>query len=190
MMATMSATAQHRYEDNNHEVALSYGVLSNSQWLDFALMVVTSYVEGYEPVKVSAVGPISAEYFYHATDWLGVGGIFTFGQMNTNYNDAIDEVPVYTGKSTNFTLMPAVKFNWFRRQHFGMYSKVGAGVLMCNMKAIPVDPVEKPVTKTGFAFNWQVSALGLEFGGTQFRGFVEGGIGEQGIVLAGLRYMF
>lgn len=190
MMATMSATAQQRYEDNRHEVAVSYGIMSNSQWLNSVIMTMNIF-EGLTPVKGSAFGPISAEYFYHANSWLGVGAIFSFGQVTTQYNLAIDnDTEVYTGKNTSYTLMPAVKFNWFRRQHFGMYSKVGAGVMMCNMKAIPADPFEKTDSETGFGFNWQVSALGIEFGGTQFRGFVEGGFGEQGIAVAGLRYMF
>lgn len=38
-------------------------------------------------------------------------------------------------------------------------------------------------------FNWQASLIGMEFGGA-FRGFVELGMGEQGIILGGLRYKF
>ena len=38
-------------------------------------------------------------------------------------------------------------------------------------------------------FMWQVSALGIEFGG-KFRGFIEAGVGEQGIVLGGSKYKF
>ena len=37
--------------------------------------------------------------------------------------------------------------------------------------------------------NWQASLIGVEFGGA-FRGFVEVGTGEQGIILGGLRYKF
>ena len=36
---------------------------------------------------------------------------------------------------------------------------------------------------------FQASLVGVEFGG-KLRGFVEAGVGEQGIVLAGLKYKF
>jgi hypothetical protein len=36
---------------------------------------------------------------------------------------------------------------------------------------------------------FQVSALGVEFGG-KFRGFAELGVGDQGILQAGIRYKF
>ena len=37
---------------------------------------------------------------------------------------------------------------------------------------------------------WQLSALGIEFGGAQLRGYIEGGFGTQGFALAGIRYKF
>ena len=40
------------------------------------------------------------------------------------------------------------------------------------------------------AFMFQATALGAEFGGEQFRGFVELGVGEKGLLCAGLRYKF
>jgi hypothetical protein len=39
-------------------------------------------------------------------------------------------------------------------------------------------------------FNFQVSALGIEAGTENVRGFAELGIGEQGIALAGVRIRF
>lgn len=189
MMATMSANAQNGYDNTKHEVALSYGYLSNSQWLDAAFMSVNLF-SGLNPVKGSAYGPISAEYFCHINNWLGVGAIFSFGQISTNYDSMANGTEVYTKKNTNFTLMPAVKFDWFRREHIGLYSKIGVGVLLCNMKTTPADPAEMPTNELVWGFNWQVSAIGFEFGGPQLRGFIEGGMGEQGVALVGIRYKF
>ena len=44
-------------------------------------------------------------------------------------------------------------------------------------------------TKCSVRFNFQVSALGVEFG-RSLRGFCEAGFGEQGVFLVGLRYRF
>ena len=38
--------------------------------------------------------------------------------------------------------------------------------------------------------NWQVSLIGIEAGSPTVRGFAELGTGEQGIILAGVRYKF
>jgi len=63
-----------------------------------------------------------------------------------------------------------------------MYSKLALGVLIGSDSGEPND-------KTTAALGWQASAVGAEFG-SSFRGFVELGFGEQGILLAGLRYKF
>ena len=39
-------------------------------------------------------------------------------------------------------------------------------------------------------FMWQASLLGVEVGSQNIRGFVEAGAGEQGILLAGIKYKF
>lgn len=36
----------------------------------------------------------------------------------------------------------------------------------------------------------QISPVGLEFGGIGFRGFIEGGLGTQGVIVAGPKYRF
>jgi len=64
-----------------------------------------------------------------------------------------------------------------------MYSKAAVGLTVKTQSASGSDD------KTKAVFNWQASAVGMEFGGA-FRGFLELGMGEQGIVLVGLRYRF
>ena len=89
------------------------------------------------------------------------------------------------------TVMPSVKFNWLRKKNFGMYSALSAGVMFASVSvdgaAKNADPDAKDETVTSFMF--QATALGLEFGGN-FRGFVEAGLGEKGLLCAGLRYKF
>ena len=63
-----------------------------------------------------------------------------------------------------------------------MYSKAAVGVTFMSDSGTK-DSDSKVV------FNWQASLIGMEFGGA-FRGFVELGMGEQGIILGGLRYKF
>ena len=92
-------------------------------------------------------------------------------------------------KNSFITVLPAVKFNWLRKKYFGMYSKVAAGVSFASKKEDYTDNTPSR-SENSVEFNWQLSALGIEAGSPNVRGFVELGIGEQGMMLAGVRCKF
>jgi hypothetical protein len=114
---------------------------------------------------------------------VAIGGIFAYSRYGED--ELKDVVNVKVGDRTRnyFTLMPAVKYYWVNKNHFGLYSKVAAGATLMSYKATGQENDSKVY------FMCQVSAIGVEFGG-KLRGFVEAGVGEQGIVLAGLKYKF
>ncbi|MBO7139943.1 MAG: hypothetical protein J6W19_05150 [Prevotella sp.] len=167
MMATMSINAQDEWQN---EISVAYGAGSNTD-------IVSSIGVGmFSGKQTSYWGPVSLEYFRYVQSRLAIGAVAAVGGCSwENYNNA---------SSTYYTLMPAVKYNWLVKSHFGMYSKVAAGI---TMGVESDDDNKKDDTLT--TFNWQASLLGMEFGGA-FRGFVELGLGEQGIILGGLRYKF
>lgn len=191
-MATVSVKAQEEDYDLRHEVSISYGALSCSQILDAFRAVYDMWAGAQLDGRTSIVGPISAEYYYHIEDWFAVGGIVAFGRTSQDifYYDEVGGGKIGKDYNTYYTVMPSVKFNWFRREHFGLYSKVAAGVTIRNMKAVSLDPRWQTYNETLTHFNFQATAIGAEFGGVNFRGFVELGMGEQGVALAGLRWRF
>jgi transcriptional regulator with XRE-family HTH domain len=91
------------------------------------------------------------------------------------------------GKMTDnyFTVMPAIKFTWLNKSHFGLYSKAALGATLRSEKNDDIHYSESEVH-----INWHATLIGVEFGGTQFRGFCDFGFGEQGVLSAGLRYKF
>ena len=184
-MATLNGNAQSAgYGETKHEVAVSYGCLSNSQILDDFGEIGGALVHTkYENKK--SFGPISIEYFYHLKPWLGVGGIAAYGNFKEDaylFGDKIGE-----SKNHYITVMPAVKFDWLRRKNFGLYSKLAVGATLRNEKYDGETSVDDD---SEVHFNWQVSAIGIEAGSPTVRGFAEVGMGEQGMLLAGLRYKF
>ena len=190
MMATMGANAQTGYEDTKHEVAISLGAGSNSQIID-VFEELGGAIVGVSTDNEDFFGPISVEYFYHVKPWLGVGGIFAYGQMKEDvYLTGKRHGKDGENKNNYLTLMPAVKFDWVRKKYFGVYSKLAIGATLRHEK-IDYDSAEhKDYDNTDIHVNWQVSLLGIEAGSPQLRGFVELGTGEQGIGLIGLRYKF
>ena len=181
MMATVSVNAQ---DELKHEVGVFYGFESASN----ILSILTSSISAAAGDQSSFWGPIGLEYYYHVSPVIGVGAVAAYAgckaeDEKTGQNDLTE---------TYLTVMPSVKFNWLRKKNFGMYSALSAGVMFCsiscNDNAKANDPKAKDETLTAFIF--QATALGAEFGGEQFRGFVEAGLGEKGLLCAGLRYKF
>lgn len=183
VIGVQSAMAQDEFK---HEVAVSYGVLSNSQILDVYEEAITAPIHGSTTLKDDKFfGPISAEYFYHLEPWIGVGGILVYGQKKGDlYSDA-DNKKVGEDKNTYLTVMPAAKFDWLRRANFGLYSKVAVGVTLRHDVTDDIDYDE-----SALHMNWQLTAIGVEVGSKQIRAFAELGTGEQGVLLGGIRYKF
>ena len=180
MMATLSVNAQ----DFKHEVGVFYGFESASN----VFSLVTSAISAAAGDQSSFWGPVGVEYYYNVSPVVGLGAVAAYAGCK-----AEDDKTHKEDLTESFiTVMPSVKFNWLRKKHFGMYSALSAGAMFasvkCNDNAKAADPNAKDETVTVFMF--QVTALGAEFGGEQFRGFVEAGVGEKGLICAGLRYKF
>ena len=165
LMATVNVSAQDEWKN---EISIAYGGGANTD-------IVMSLAKGmFTGKQLDYWGPISAEYFYRPDERLGVGGIFAIS--GCKWDDTGD------AKSKYYTVMPAVKYNWLNKSGFSMYSKAAIGLTVDSQSG-------GRESKTEVLFNWQASLIGMDFGGA-FRGFVELGMGEQGIILGGLRYKF
>jgi len=181
MMASVNVNAQ---DELKHEVGVFYGIESASNILSY----ITGSIAAAAGDQSSFWGPVGVEYYYHISPVVGLGGVAAYAGCK-----AEDEKTHKDDLTESFiTVMPSVKFNWLRKKNFGMYSAVSAGVMFlsvsANDNAKASDPDAKDETLTTFMF--QATALGMEFGGQQFRGFVEAGVGEKGTLCAGLRYKF
>ena len=187
MMTTMNLNAQNGYDDTKNEVAISYGVGSNSLWIDFNEYATEVIFNGESNKKY--IGAISVEYYYRVKNWLGLGGIFAYGHCTKDLLDH-DDIKFGDGINTYLTLMPAAKFDWLRKNHFGLYSKVGLGATLRKETIDYKDDNKGNYGKSVLHLNWQTTLIGMEFGSPYVRGFYELGHGEQGLVSIGLRCKF
>ena len=179
--AVMSAYAQS--DDLKHEVAVSYEAPGTSTWAKIGAVIGDALV-GAKYENSSSFGSLAVEYFYHLDPSVSVGGIVCY----TRDKDDILLNNINGDRTTTYlTFMPAIKWNYLRREHFGMYMKAAVGYTLQHIN-------EKYNGKEDSAndgmFNVQISPLGLEAGNAHIRGFFELGFGEQGVALAGLRYKF
>ena len=194
MSAMLCAPAQAQEADEvetPHEISISYGLMPNSIWIDFLTDVIPA-IFGEESHNNKYFGPMSLEYYYHTSPLIGVGGILV---LNTNSQDLYlsDILDSYRTRSY-YTIMPSVKFNWLRKNKWGLYSKVAIGGTYIQFHDTDYDQDGHKTGETSsvndFVFNYQASLIGVEAGGSHVRGFAELGIGEQGILLGGVRYKF
>lgn len=181
VMNAMSVSAQ---DELKNEVGVFYGYGSASD----VLSVFSSMFSAAAGSQSSWFGPIGVEYYHHISPAVAIGGVATYAKCT-----AEDEKTKKKDLKENYiTVMPSVKFNWLRKKGFGMYSSLSAGVMIasisCEDDVKTADPNAKDETLARFMLH--VTALGAEFGGDAFRGFVEAGVGEKGIINAGLRYKF
>ena len=183
-VAIMTVVNVNAQDELKNEIGVFYGVESASN----ILSVYSSMFAAATGDKSSWWGPIGVEYYYHISPVVGLGAVAAYARCK-----AEDEKTHKDDLTESFiTVMPSVEFNWLRKKHFGMYSGLSAGVMFLsvssNDNAKASDPDAKDETLVTFMF--QATALGMEFGSEQFRGFVEAGIGEKGVLCAGLRYKF
>ena len=180
-------------DETRHEVSVSYGVLPNSIWIDVLTDVIPA-VFGVEYENYNYVGPIGVEYFYHTSPLVGVGAVGVFATNNEDgYHKNSDLLDSHRVKSY-FTFMPAVKFNWLRKDNWGMYSKLALGGTYTRFTEQHYDDnghkEGAKETTNDYIFNFQASLIGVEAGNDHVRGFAEFGVGEQGVALAGIRFKF
>ena len=177
--------------ETRHEIGISYGTVPNSVWIDIFTEVATA-MSGAKTDNHHFVGPIALEYYYHTSPLVGVGAVAV---LATNNEDTYikDQLSRHLFKSY-YTLMPSVKLNWLRRDNWSMYSKVALGATLAHSSHQSYDDNGKLIGDKSkddtVLFNFQASLLGIEAGGQNVRGFIELGVGEQGIALAGVRFKF
>lgn len=184
--ALMSVPAQAQ-EETRHEIGISYGTVPNSTWIDILTEVIPAvFGETYD--NHHYVGPIGLEYYYHTSPLIGVGAVAVYA---TNNEDGFQkEVKTSHLTKSYFTFMPSVKFNWLRKTNWGMYSKVAIGATYAHLTNEVYNDAKKETIVNDLVFNFQASLLGIEAGNQHVRGFVELGMGEQGIALGGVRFKF
>lgn len=189
MMAAVGMNAQN--EDLRHELSLSYGLGSITQLgegigegLALAVFSDTEMDDGF------ILGPISLEYFYHLNNpRLAVGAFVSYSKWDSDIEKRSGSHEKVGERKRNYwAVMPAIKWYWINKNHFGLYCKgaLGAAFLNSTEKSLR-DNASKDDSSTHLMF--QVSPIGLEFG-SQIRGFAELGVGEQGFLLGGVRYKF
>lgn len=117
---------------------------------------------------------ISAEYSYRLLDWLSLGLVCDFQSTSweRNFYDNTDSVTESTKENFfNLSFLLNVRFNYFRREHFGIYSSIAPGI---DINGGSETDCFGRHTMAGPAIDLRL--VGLTAGNGQHWGFVEFGL--------------
>ena len=174
-------------KDSKNEFSITYGQVTIPQFAYVMGEVFGAvFTLGHATFDNShMLGAAGLEYVHYVNDWLGFGGALVCDYMTADaYTVDGDGNKTPNGKFNlgYASAMPVVKFAWFNRDHVGLYSKlaIGAGYSFASDGEV----------KENISWAGQVTPIGFDFGGQSFRGFIEAGVGMQGIVNAGVRWLF
>ena len=175
-------------DKDRNEISITYGQVTLPQfaYVMGGVLGVAFSLGHFTFENSRMLGSAGIEYVHYVNNWLGFGGAVMCDYMTADaFSVDGDGNKTPNGKYNlgYVSAMPVVKFAWFNRPHVGLYSKLGfgAGMAFSDGDSNPADNV---------SFSGQVTPLGFDFGGESFRGFIEAGVGMQGLVNGGIRWQF
>ena len=173
---------------NKNEFSIGYGVKPSSSF---------RFNPGnyYYPLE-EHVGAIYATYTLRLTKVIGIGATYCFDPRVYTYYEKPNsqEGLIYRLGESSHTLMFHLKINWLNTKYVNLYSKVGQGIMAWgyNLKEYQPDmfeinmPSNKFIDRIDYAY--QFVPIGVEIGTKRCAGFIQCGIGMEGIISIGFRY--
>ena len=197
LAASPAAQAQQAPFSTHNEISTSYGVSA----IGASLSLIAKYanwvsaladfmeISNGDNIRVKAGGSkgvINLGYAYQVNKTWQFGVAFGYNRISMELSDNTGSIKPLTANL--FTIMNTAQVNWFRvNDMFGMYSKAAVGVLLANYGLMVGTADERTGTKPFFSPH--ISAVCMEVG-RDFRGFMELGMGMQGIVQVGIKARF
>jgi len=182
-IALVLITTNINANSNKNELNFEYGQFTIPQGAYiFGGILGAAFSLGHFSFENTVVtGSFNFGYNRNVNDWFGYGGLTSFEYITSDTYSVDNEGNKKPNGKFNMgviTLMPTTHFFWFRHPHFGMYSKLGAGIGLVFNDETSVIPA------------FQLSPVCMEFGGNKYKGIFELGVGTQGIAILGIKRIF
>lgn len=186
LLAVQTAAAQRNNNERQiplyrNELSASYGFLTHTNIGDVVTSSIVGMLSGRN-ISMSHLGAFNLQYMRALSDKVYVGGAISY-EMGKTKKDATTKIA-----GNYITIMPTVKYYWYDSKHFGVYSRVGAGFTLASYGVTPLGGVRQNFLRADVAF--QGSAICIEAGAPWIRGFLECGYGNEGVLVAGVKYCF
>jgi hypothetical protein len=142
------------------------------------------------------IGAVYVTYTRRLTKVIGIGLTFCYDPIHLDYYGTVNGSNTLICKvnANSFSLIPHLKINWLNTKYVNLYSKVGyMGFHQTTYKQKEYYPdiyeVNAPSQDELFdLYAFQVTPIGVEIGTKRCAGFIQCGIGMEGIISIGFRY--
>ena len=143
------------------------------------------------------IGTVYVTYTRRLNKVLGIGVTACIDPIILNSYDRVNGERTLVCKVSqhSIALLPHLKINWLNTKYVNLYSKVAPiGIRYCTYKQKEFYPdlyeVQSPYDSftDRIDYAYQFTPIGIEIGTKQFAGFLQVGIGMEGIISIGFRY--
>ena len=173
---------------NKNEFSIGYGVMPSSSF---------RFKPGqhYYPLGEN-VGAIYATYTRRLTKVIGIGATYCLDPRVYTYYEkpSTKEGLICRLGESSHTLMFHLKINWLNTKYVNLYSKVGQGIMAWgyNLKEYQPDVYQVDMPSNKFTdridYAYQIVPIGVEIGTKRCAGFIQCGLGMEGVISIGFRY--
>ena len=143
------------------------------------------------------IGALFFTYTRRLTKVIGVGVTACFDPIRLDYYDKVAGERALVCKicEDSFSFLPHLKINWLNTKYVNLYSKVAPiGIRYCTYQQKEYYPdlyeIQSPYDSFSdrIDYAYQITPIGVEVGTKQYAGFIQCGIGMEGIICIGFRY--
>ena len=143
------------------------------------------------------IGAVFVTYTRRLNKVLGIGVTACIDPIILNYYDRVngERTLICKVNQNSIALMPQLKINWLNTKYVNLYSKVAPiGIRYCTYKQKEFYPdlyeIQSPYDSftDRIDYAYQFTPIGIEIGTKQFAGFLQVGLGMEGIISIGFRY--
>lgn len=143
------------------------------------------------------VGAVYVTYTRRLNKVLGIGVTACVDPIILNYHDRVNGETALVCKVSqhSIAILPHLKINWLNTKYVNLYSKVAPiGIRYCTYKQTEYYPdlyeVKPPYNsfKDRIGYAYQFTPIGIEIGTKRCAGFMQVGVGMEGMISIGFRY--
>lgn len=179
LLSPFSKAQETHFTENKQQISVSVGYISVFDIFESITFGLISGLTQSEIDEMGSFATINLGYLYNLNKHWAVGAETTYQHFSAKFKDTSKDASTIN----HLTIMPAIRVYWFNKPTVAMYSKLCAGGSLVLSNSGDDSSVSG-------CFAAQLSPIAIEFGKNKIRGFVEAGLGMQGLANAGIRYSF
>ena len=171
-----------------NSISIGYGYGTTDQIISgFATALAAGFTDA-KSANVKSTGAIALSYHhFNESNRAGLGFAVVYDNIRCDIQNKSGS-KISTSKSTVITAAAEGKVKYNKGENFNIHGLLGAGYTFTNTTYDP-PPSSGEKTKKDGHFNFQITPIGLQFGGN-VKVFAEVGFGYKGLANGGIQFNF